>query len=194
MAGGPDPQLYVHVRVVMGMILGLCITRLLSGFAKFIQHPRDHVASPLHLAWAGNMLVSAILFWWWEFRLSGIHWTFIVYVFILSYASLFYFMCALLFPDYLGEYADYDQYFFAKRRWFFGLLSLSYLMDVGDTLLKGGDYVQLVGTFELAATVVLVAGALVAMAVRSRAYHASYLLLTVLDHFFWIGWLLNTLT
>lgn len=195
MAAGSDPQLYFHVRVVMGMILGLCITRLLSGFAKFIQHPRAHKASILHLGWAANLLISAILFWWWEYRLAALpQWTFFIYFFVLTYTSLFYFMCVLLFPDDLGEYHSYDSYFFAKRRWFFGLQALSHVMDVGDTLLKGGDYLQLVGAFQLAETAILVTGCLVAMKVRNRAFHGAFLILTAVDQFFWIGWLLNTLS
>lgn len=195
MAAGYDPQLYFHVRVVMGMVLGLSVTRLLSGFAKFIQHPKENHASPLHLGWAASTFLSAILFWWWEYRLATLqHWTFIVYFFVLSYTSLFYFMCVLLFPDHLGEYGSYRDYFYAKRKWFFGLLALSHAMDVGDTFLKGGEYVQLVGFIEGVEAVVMIAGCLIAMRTRDPRFHGAFLLLALLDQFFWIGWLLNTLT
>ena len=35
-----DPaQLFVHVRIAMGIVLGLSITRLLAGLARTMQHP-----------------------------------------------------------------------------------------------------------------------------------------------------------
>lgn len=195
MAAGHDPQLYFHVRVVMGMILGLSITRLLSGFAKFIQHPTEYRVSPLHLGWAASTLLGAILFWWWEYRLSTIeNWTFIIYFFVLSYTSMFYFMCVLLFPDHLGNYASYRDYFYAKRKWFFGILAVSHVMDVLDTFLKNVEYVQFVGLIEGVEAVVMVSGCLIAMRTRNPRFHAAFLLLALVDQFFWIGWLLNTLS
>ena len=38
-------DLYLHVRVIIGIVLGMSITRLLSGVARFVQHQigRAHV-------------------------------------------------------------------------------------------------------------------------------------------------------
>jgi hypothetical protein len=72
-----NPDLYQHVRVVISIIVGLCITTLLSGFARFVQHPKREKVSILHLGWAASLLLSIIHFWWWEFRLALVpQWTF----------------------------------------------------------------------------------------------------------------------
>jgi hypothetical protein len=34
-----SPDLLPHIRVVVSIIVGLCITTLLNGFARFVQHP-----------------------------------------------------------------------------------------------------------------------------------------------------------
>ena len=34
------PELFPHIRIVMGMVIGLGITRLLMGFAGIVQHPQ----------------------------------------------------------------------------------------------------------------------------------------------------------
>jgi hypothetical protein len=34
-----NADLYLHVRVLISIILGLTITRLLNGLAGFVQHP-----------------------------------------------------------------------------------------------------------------------------------------------------------
>ncbi|WP_234841668.1 hypothetical protein [Sinorhizobium meliloti] len=35
----PDPAIFSHIRVVMGMVISLSLARLLSGVALFVQHP-----------------------------------------------------------------------------------------------------------------------------------------------------------
>lgn len=179
MAGPADPQVYVHVRIVMGMIIGLSVARILSGVARFIQHPQGQKISRLHLGWAASTLLDCVLFWWWEYRLATIHWTFLIYFFVLFYASMFYFKCVLLFPDHLGEYASYQQYFYAKRRWFFGLLAVSTILDLGDTLLKGLDYAFSVWWLSGITAPITIVGSLIAMRTRDPRYHAGFLILTL---------------
>ena len=43
-------DLYLHVRVVISIIVGLCITTLLNGFARFVQHPKRAKVSVGHLS------------------------------------------------------------------------------------------------------------------------------------------------
>jgi hypothetical protein len=47
-------ELFPHVRIVLGMVIGLGITRLLLGAAALIQHPRRAKLSAIHLLWAGS--------------------------------------------------------------------------------------------------------------------------------------------
>jgi hypothetical protein len=141
-----NSDLYLHVRVVISIIVGLCITTLLSGFARFVQHPRRERFSILHLGWAASLLLWIIHFWWWEFRLSMVQtWTFASYFFVILYAILFYFLCTLLFPSDLKDYANYEDYFISRRKWFFGFLAATFLADVIDTSLKGSSYLHSFG-------------------------------------------------
>jgi len=141
-----NPDLYSHVRVVISIIVGLCITTLLSGFARFVQHPRRERVSILHLGWAVSLLFWIIHFWWWEFRLSMVpQWTFANYFFVILYAILFYFLCTVLFPSDLKDYSGYEDYFLSRRKWFFGFLAATFLADVIDTSLKGSAYLHSFG-------------------------------------------------
>ena len=47
-------------------------------------------------------------------------WTFGIYLFIIAYAVLLFLLAALLFPDSMLDYASYEDFFFSRRRWFFG--------------------------------------------------------------------------
>lgn len=180
-------DLFVHVRIVIGMVLGLSITRLLSGFARIVQHPGRERVYWVHLGWALSILLFVINFWWWEFRLSGLgRLDFELFVFVLFYASLFYFLCALLFPDDMRDYAGFEDYFMSRRRWFFGILALIYLVDMADTLLKGRAHFASFGLEYPLQTAVHVGLCLVAMAVASRAFHAGFVTASLVYEISWI--------
>ncbi|WP_158790256.1 hypothetical protein [Granulicella sp. L60] len=141
-----NSDLLVHIRVVISIIVGLCITTLLSGFARFVQHPKRAKVSILHLGWAVSLLLWIIHFWWWEFRLSMVaQWTFEIYFFVILYAILYYFLCTLLFPSDLTDYAGYEDYFLSRRKWFFGILAATNIADIADTTLKGSAYLHSFG-------------------------------------------------
>ena len=127
-------DLFVHVRIVIGMVVGLSVTRLLGGFAKIVQHPSRAGIDPIHLGWALSTLLFVVDFWWWQFGLRSLdHLKVRLFVFVIFYASLFYFLCALLFPDDITDYAGIWDYFMSRRIWFFGILALTNVVDLGDT-------------------------------------------------------------
>ncbi|MDB5534344.1 MAG: hypothetical protein JWO28_2659 [Hyphomicrobiales bacterium] len=134
-------ELFTHVRIVLGMVIGLGITRLLTGVAGFIQHPDRNRLSLLHMLWVVSTLIELVLFWWWQFGLSRIgYWNFSVFLFVISYAVVLYLLAALLFPDNIAEYGGYEDFFLKRRRWFFSLLGATFVLDVIDTLIKGMDH------------------------------------------------------
>jgi hypothetical protein len=182
MAGPPDPTdvlIYQHVRVVIGIILGLSVTRLIAGVARFIQHPQRHELWWPHLGWVAWALLNVVTFWWWEFRLIHVDWSFAIYGFVLFYAAMYYLLASLLFPDDLGDYANFKAYFLSRRAWFFGLLALTELLDVVDTWIKGSEHLSALGP----AYVIRIAGFLVLCAVAARTrngrLHGLYVLLAL---------------
>jgi hypothetical protein len=50
-SGYPNPEGYVHVRTIIGIVLGLSIARLFTGLARLVQHPKRVAIYPVHLAW-----------------------------------------------------------------------------------------------------------------------------------------------
>jgi hypothetical protein len=146
-----NADLYLHVRVLIGIILGLSVTRLVSGIAAIVQHPKRYQIWPVHLGWVAWALLNVVTFWWWEFRLSHVpHWTFSLYFFVCVYASMYFFLSALLFPQDLAEYTGYQDYFLSRRRWFFGFAALTEALDVVDTWIKGDAHLQSFGPEYLA--------------------------------------------
>ena len=188
-----NADLYQHVRVVISIIVGLCITTLLSGFARFVQHPRREQASLLHLGWAVSLLLWIIHFWWWEFRLSLVQqWNFANYFFIILYAVLYFFLCTLLFPADLREYAGYEEYFLSRRRWFFGIFAATFIADVIDTSLKGAAYIHSFGIEYPIRIAVNLALCLIGMSTANRRVQLAVLGVSFLYHIALIALLYST--
>lgn len=178
---------FPHIRVLISLIVGLGVTRLLSGVARIIQHPGRTPVYWVHLGWALWMFVGLLNFWWWEFRLEQLHtWKFDYYVFVNLFATLHFLLCAMLFPDQMQDYRDYRDYFLSRRAWFFGLLAALFLLDVADTLLKGGAYAQHFG-YEYPLRIALhVALCVAAMRTTNRWFHAALVVFALAYQLRWI--------
>ena len=72
-------------------------------------------------------------------------WTFAIYLFVIYYAALFFFLCALLFPDRMDEYSGFAEYFHSRQKWFYALLGALFLADLGDTAIKGAEHFSAFG-------------------------------------------------
>ncbi|WP_411850250.1 hypothetical protein ACLB90_15225 [Stenotrophomonas sp. LGBM10] len=183
-----DP-VFLHIRVVLSIILGLSITTLLRGLASIIEHPQHRGGSWIHLCWVVWALVSVVTFWWWEFRLIEVrHWTFGTYVFVIGYCAAWYMLCVLLFPDDVREFGSLENYLLQRRGGFFGVLALITVLDLGDTAIKGHSRWQALGDAYLLHTAAMLLIAGLGVALRSRrahlllaaaalAYQAAYFLL-----------------
>jgi hypothetical protein len=184
-AAGHD--LYLHIRVIISIVLGIAITRLLSGMARFIQHPGKLKVYPVHLLWVLIVLVSATHFWWWEFGLAAIvQWRFETFLFVLLYAYLFALMANVLFPDALEEYADYRDYFLSRRGWFFALFIASMAIDLADTAIKGRAYLAALGPEYPVRLALAAALALVAIRTRNQRYQLLFALAYLAYYISWI--------
>jgi hypothetical protein len=87
-------DMYMHVRVLFTIILGLGVSRLLSGVARIVQRPKEYKVYGVHLLWSLFVFLYLIHFWWWEYRLHVIQqWTFPLYFFISMYAVVQYLLC-----------------------------------------------------------------------------------------------------
>lgn len=159
---------YGHLRILVSLILGLAITRILSGLSRRIQFPTRTEGMFAQITWAFVVLLGAVHFWWWEFSLRRIEdWHFGAYVFILSFASLYFLMAMLLFPDTLPDHAESESFFMRRRDWFYGIFALSFAFDLFDSMMKGQAHLQGLGHEYLLRLLFGVAIAIVALRART---------------------------
>jgi hypothetical protein len=176
-----SPEVFLHIKVVMGMVISLSLARLLTGIAGIIQHPGKAKPYAVHLGWAASMFLFIIHIWWWEYRLQAVpvlH--FGVYLFLICFCGLFFMLCALLFPASLDEYGGYEEYFYSRRKWFFGTLAITYAVDIVDTAIKGADHIQSLGWEFPARNVVYIVLCCIAAWTGSRRFHTTFVWLNLI--------------
>lgn len=178
---------FAHVRTIVGMVLGLSLARLVNGLTRFVQHPGSIRIYPIHLGWVVFLLVTIVHFWWYEFHLRLVpQWTFPIYLFLIVYTMLYAALTALLFPDQINDYRDYEHYFEARKRWFYGVFALTFLIDIGDTLIKGEAYFAALGSEYLLHQGLFAAAAIAAMFVPGKRFQAAFLVVGMLYQTSWI--------
>jgi hypothetical protein len=183
-----DVQGFFHVRVLIGLVTGISITRLLAGLSRFVQHPRRNSIYPAHFLWVIYLLVFVIHFWWFQFGLATIpQWEYTEYAFVLSYAALIFFISTLLFPDQMDDYAGFEDYFHSRARWFYGLLAVVFLVDIADSLVKGIDHFRSLGVFYPIRQCLLAGLAVIGMFVSRRSFHIGFALFAILIEIWWIS-------
>jgi len=185
----------MHVRLVMGFVISLSIARLLTGVSRFVQHPSKVQVYPVHLIWTISVLLMLIHFWWWEFWLTGIgQWTFTLYAFLVGFTIVMYLLCSILYPDNLAEYAGFEDYFYSRRRWFFGLFALTFVCDFLDTMIKGADHLQSFGLEYLIRAPLYIVLCAIAMWTTDRRFHWAFAVANLAYQVSFVGRLFMTLT
>jgi hypothetical protein len=173
-------DIYTHVRIIVGVVISLGLTHLLRGTAYLIQHPKKEQIYWAHLGWVVFMFLYVLHFWWWEFWLRGLKdWNFAIYLFTILYAVLIYMLCSVLYPEALDNYTGYQDYFYSRRRWFFGLLIVIYTLDLEDTFLKGRQYYLQLGLEYPIRAVVFILACAVAIKTRNKRYHEVFVVASV---------------
>lgn len=187
-------EAFPHIRIVMGMVIGLGVARLLSGVARIVQHPTQYPLYPVHLAWTLSVLLMLVHFWWWEFGLFGVgEWTFGIYLFIIFYAVLLFLLAALLFPDSMLDYSSYEDFFISRRAWFFGVMAATYAFDIIDTLIKGEAHFARFGSEYFIRTPILVGLCVTAAITPNRTFQMAFVAATLVYQVSWILRLFDTI-
>ena len=111
---------FAHMRIINGMGISLCLSRILIFLSRFIQHPTKHKISKVHMGWVFVILLWIIQFWW-DYLFESGEKTYDIYTYVvdLSYVFGLFFICVTLTPDDVNEYGGYEEYFFSRKKWLF---------------------------------------------------------------------------
>lgn len=178
-------MVFEYLTVLISVVVGLTVTSFLTNVVRIIHVRADVTISWVQLFWSVAILSWTIAFWWFTFVLSEQRqWTFPLFVFLLAYATLLFFLMALLFPEGVPSDHDYRTQFMRNRAWFFSVFMVFLSVDVMDYLIKLDKNVSIVGHLPYAAFVgPLIVFSLIALRTENLLFHrffAAYSILATL--------------
>jgi hypothetical protein len=186
---------FEYVAVLVSIIVGLSLTHLLGGVGRLIGTPRRAVTYWVHLVWSAYAFIYLISFWWWEFQLSAVEvWTIQLYLFLILYSTLLYLVCVVLYPR--DQPGDFREYFFLRRKWFFGIWISVYLVDIADSAMKGRDHLASLGMEYWVMSAVFIVLCVTAIASQSKRFHGALAVAMVayaVYQFSWTPWLVSAM-
>ena len=127
---------FSYLIVLVSIILGLGITRLLTGLGQQIEF-RDQIESYWPATtWAVVLLLVHVQTWWTLFGLREQEtWTFLMFLVVLLQPVTLYLLAALILPTTrVGVPVDLRTHYFAQTRWFFGLFALLLVVSLARDL------------------------------------------------------------
>ncbi len=166
---------FAYLSILTSIVLGLGITRVLTGWGRLLQVRHHTHLYWVHFLWAVNLFLYLVLNWWILFRWrTQSEWSFFIFLFVLLSPTIGFLLSILLFPDPLEDQLDLKQHFYTNRRWFFILASLLAPIDAFDTLLKGWSHFVAQGPLYLLTLFLLLILNMIAAYTRSEKYHAFF--------------------
>lgn len=180
---------YEYITIFVSVIVGLAVVQLLSGFSLILDARERSRPYWVHLVWAHNVFVLAVVTWWLNFSLVEIRvWSFFHYANLVAYAVLLYLLAGLLFPTRGAEVIDFRAHFQRNRKWFFLVVAAFVPVDVFNSFLEGtavlagefnGGYLLFIGGSFL--------GSIVAVRTRNELYHGIFGLAWLISLLAWVG-------
>jgi len=164
----------LYVRLISGMVLGLSVSRLLTGIAKMAQKPTLNLSSLVQLLWAFTAFVGIAGFWWEEARTFGqVEWTYGLYIFQIVYCGTYLIICAMIFPDDTDEFPRHLDFLLARRFWFYGAFLVSFVLGIVDVYHKIAPERFWAYLSSGVLNMLLLAALIVALIFKRRAVHVA---------------------
>jgi hypothetical protein len=185
--------MFAHLSVLISVILGLALTHLLRGLSKLIQQRTTVKIYWVHVVWTINLIAYVLAVWWGMANWNKLQtWTTELFFFLSLYSIVIFMLSSQLFPAEFPADMDFERYYFANNRWIFGMMTVSLLIDVPETIWKQVNHLRDVPSEYVYFLPALLGIAIISMLSKNRhvhailslvwlAMHAGYLSLTALE-------------
>lgn len=125
---------FEFIALAISVIMGLAITRIISGIGISIRQIKLKKYSWLHGLWLANLFILLPGFWWGLYAWSSlVNWNFSHFVLLIVYTTNLYLITDFLVPNSNEQDIDFKDLFTKNRKMFFILLFLSFPIDLLET-------------------------------------------------------------
>lgn len=172
---------FTHMRIINGMGISLCLSRLLIFIAKFIQNPKSKKVCYIHIGWIFVAFLMVLQFWW-EYLFHNKIKVYLLDIYIIDLLNVFFlfFVCVLLTPEDIDEYGDYANYFLSRKVWLFSLFIVLNVIQLLNFIGPQFEFIEKnTYFFESAAFILDCVIILFAMRVKSKAFQYFFLVLSI---------------
>ena len=129
--------MFDYLAVLIAIILGLALTHLLRGLTRLIELRHRARIYWVQVVWTLDVTLYVLAVWWGMYWWKGLHeWTFQLFLFLSVYAITMFMLASLLFPHECDHETDFEAHFFEQRKWFFGQMFVTFLLDIPETVGK----------------------------------------------------------
>jgi hypothetical protein len=166
-----------YVAVLVSIVIGLGLTRVLTGLSNAIEAGSRRRTYWVHTLWMVNLFSQLMLSWWVFYRWHTTpHWTFFLFLWVALTPTLIYLASGVLCPGELQPTgsATWREYYYANRRGFFLIFAAIWPLDIIDTLLKGKAHFFEQGSFYLPTMAAWCGLSVVAAITKNERYHAFW--------------------
>ena len=134
-----------YLLVIVGIVLGLGITHLLSGFVDYVHNRRRLRWSGLQLLWMMILFLMQVQYWYTMFQVRNLGEDFSRYLASLLFPTLLYIASGVLVPKLPeSQTVDLRESYRDNQRWFFGICALGMVvLVVHSQLVYGRSWVDL---------------------------------------------------
>ncbi len=166
-----------YVAVLISIVVGLGVTRVLSGLSEVIQAGNRQDRYWIHSVWLINTFVMLMLNWWIFYRWrTALEWTAYLFFWVTLSPTLLYLVSSILAPGELEQTgsANWREYYYANRRGFFFVFAAIWPLDIIDTLLKGKAHFLEQGPLYLPSITIWCLCSVIAGITRNERFHGLW--------------------
>src|SRR5271165_3844174 len=95
------------------------------------------------------------------------------------YAVVMFLLCVLLFLEQMADYDSFKAYFYSRRQRIFSLMTILFLADLVDTVIKGSAFWHAIGLFYYVRTGLYVLLNAAAIKIKDERFHAGFAIFAV---------------
>lgn len=158
-----------YLAVLISIVLGLGITQLLAGFARWLEQRSEVRVYAPSIIWAGTLLIVHVQTWWSMYGMRDhAPWTFLQFSIVLLQPIILFLLATLVLPSAHAHEQDMRSNYFGQRAWFFGMLATLLAVSVLKDLVLEGELIE---PLNLGFHVFLFVASAIAMVTSREVFH-----------------------
>ena len=179
---------FEYLGVFISVIIGLAVAHIIKSAGNIIVNRKDIRLYWIHSIWCLNILLYLVNFWWFVFYWSRLQqWNYFLFFLLISYAILLSLLTLILLPGKAYDGYNFKNHFYSKRKWFFGLHSLLWFIDMAETFLKQSSGVREMHRLYIPFNLALIFLTVAAIFTNNKRYHGFFAI-------FWFVWVMGYIT